>query len=65
MIAMAMSKADALDAAFLAGYNYAAKMILDDLESGAIRRGDKWRKRSSLGKVVIKRIPTHPRNKKY
>jgi len=62
---MVMKKVDALDAAFLAGYNHAAKIVLEDVAQGNIRVGDKWRKRRSLSSFVIKRIPSHPRNKKY
>lgn len=59
------SRQEALDAAFLAGYNHGARTVLNDVNSGAILIGENWRNLRTLGDVVIKRIRTHPRNKKY
>mgnify|MGYP003646711098 CR=1 FL=1 len=59
------SRQEALDAAFLAGYNHGARTVVNAFNSGELLLGHSWRNLRSLGDVVIKRIKTHPRNKKY
>jgi hypothetical protein len=59
------SRKEALDAAFLAGYNYGARLAVNSFNSGELRLGDAWRNIRNLSELVIKRIKTHPRNKKY
>ena len=59
------SRQEALDAAFLAGYNHGARTVVNDFNSGALLLGDTWRNIRTLSAIVIKRIKTHPRNKKY
>ena len=59
------SRQEALDAAFLAGYNHGARVVVNAFNSGELLLGHSWRNLRTLGTVVIKRIRTHPQNKKY
>jgi len=62
---MMTSRQEALDAAFLAGYNHGARVVVNAFNSGELLLGHVWRNLRSLSAIVIKRIKTHPRNKKY